>query len=142
MNIDRYTRVVLTIIAGCLLWMCLMSVGGRVQAQSPPPPPPPNSRNSGGAAQPVIIVGTGTMDLAGNVMINFTQQAGVRRTDPTVPVQLPYSLEKPLPVGLPYAADTPMPVQITAVKKVGDWQSIRTQVEEMPPKRKPGGGGR
>jgi hypothetical protein len=141
MNTDRYTKVVLTIIAGCLLWMCLMSVGGRVQAQSPSQPP--NSRNSGGAAQPVIIVGTGTMDLAGNVMINFTQQAGgVRRTDPTVPVQLPYSLDKPLPVGLHYTANAPMPVQITAVTKVGDWQSIRTQVEEMPPKPKPGGGGR
>jgi hypothetical protein len=140
MNIDRYTKVVLTIIAGCLLWMCLMSVGGRVQAQSQPQPP--NSRNNAGAAQPVIIVGTGTMDQAGNVMINFTQQAGVQRTDPTVPVKLPYSLEKPLPVRLPYTVDTPIPVTITAVKKIGDWESIRTQVEEMPPKPKPGGGGR
>jgi hypothetical protein len=149
MNVDRYMKTVLTIIAGCLLWLCTMGAGGAVQAQQ-------TTRELGSwsaRVQPVVIVGTGSMDAQGKIVVNFTQQGGVQRTDPTVPVQLPYTPAKPLPVGLPYTASSPMPsqlfytgaaplpVEISAVKKVGDWEPIRAHVEDAPTKKTPGGGG-
>jgi hypothetical protein len=52
MVIDRYTKVVLTVIAGCLLFQCLMMAGKVVQAQE--------AMDSWtlvpGRAQPVVIV--------------------------------------------------------------------------------------
>jgi hypothetical protein len=146
MTVDPYTKAVLTVIAGCLLWICAMGAGQRVAAQPAGSVPYPN-------VQPVVVVGTGTLDQQGTVTINFAQQKGVRRTDPTLPVQLPYSLAQPLPVSLPYTAasplparlgyapDAPLPVQINAVKKAGDWEPLRAHVEDAPARPKPGGGG-
>jgi hypothetical protein len=148
MEVDRYTKAVLTVIAGCLLWICAMGAPGVAQAQQPAREPAgPYDR-----VQPVAIVGTGSMDGQGRVVLNFTQQGGVQRTDPTVPVQLPYTPARPLPVGLPYSASSPMPsqlfytpamplpVEIAAVKKTGDWEPLRAKVEDAPAKAKPGGG--
>jgi hypothetical protein len=150
MNVDRYTKGVLTVIAGCLLWICAMGVGGVAQAQQ-------TTRDLSTfpeRVQPVVIVGTGSMDVQGKIVLNFTQQGGVQRTDPTVPVQLPYTAARPLPVGLPYTAASPMPsqlfytsavplpVEIAAVKKTGEWEPIRAKVEDAPAKPKPGGGER
>lgn len=33
MNVDRYTKAVLTVIAGCLLWICAMGAGPSLWAQ-------------------------------------------------------------------------------------------------------------
>jgi hypothetical protein len=160
MTVDRYTRAVLTVIAGCLLWICAMGIGQTLSAQSSA-----SLRTQNASVQPVVIVGTGTLDPQGTVTVNYTLQDGVRRTDPTLPVALPYSTAKPLPVALPYspakplpvalpytnespiparltnASDAPVPVEISAVRKVGEWEPIRTSVEDAPAKRKPGGGG-
>lgn len=149
MHTDRYTKAVLTVIAGCLLWICAMGAGGAVQAQQ-------TTRELGlmsARAQPVVIVGTGSMDEEGKVVINFTRQNGAIRTDPTVPVTLPYTTARPLPVGLPYTASSPMPsqlfytsaaplpIEIAAVKKTGEWEPLRAKVEDNPTKPRPGGGG-
>lgn len=148
MTVDRYTKAVLTVIAGCLLWICAMGTGQALSAQSST-----SARTQNASAQPVIVVGTGTVDQQGTLTVNYIVQDGVRRTDPTLPVALPYSAQKPLPVGLPYtsdsplparltnASDTPVPVEISAVRKVGQWEPIRTSVEDAPAKTKPGGGG-
>jgi hypothetical protein len=147
MNVDRYTKAVLTVIAGCLLWICAMGAGQSVAAQ-----PAAFGTIPKASVQPVVIVGTGTLDQQGTVTVNFVQQGGARRTDPTLPVQLPYSPAKPLPVSLPYTPaapmparltntpDAPVPVEISAVKKAGDWEPIRTRVEDAPARSKPGGG--
>ena len=145
MNIDRYTKVVLTVIAACLVWMCVMGSGSPLSAQ-------PRSRTFANAdVQPVVLVGTGTLDQAGTVTVNFVQHPGSRiATDPTVPVALPYTAEKPLPVGLPYSASKPipalltysahqpLPVEIASVKKTGEWDPIRASVEDAPLRRQPG----
>ena len=148
MIVDRYTKAVLTVIAGCLLWMCAMGAGGPVAAQ----PSSLDLSNFKGAVQPVVIVGTGTMDRTGKVDVRFVGQGSALRTDPTVPVTLPYTPAKPLPVGLPYSASSPMPsqlfytaaaplpVEVSAVKKTGEWEPIRTRVEDAPVRAKPGGG--
>ena len=138
MIIDRYTRAVLTIIAGCLLWICAMGAGSSLAAQ-----PAASLRMSNATVQPVVIVGTGTLDQQGTVTVNFIRQPdGPARTDPTVPVALPYTPAKPMPSQLFYTPEAPLPVQITAVKKTGEWEPIRAKVEEAPVKPKPGGGDR
>ena len=131
MNVDRYTKAVLTVIAGCLLWMCVMGAGAALQAQRPP-----RDRASDQAtvdlkdiktvAQPVILVGTGTMDRQGNILVTFNQEERERRTDPTLSVRLPYS------------PTNPMAVEISAVKKTGEWDSLRTAVDDAPLRSKPG----
>jgi hypothetical protein len=140
--IDRYTKAVLTIIAGCLLWICAMGAGVPLTAQRTSARTIPNA-----TVQPVVIVGSGTLDQQGTVTVNFTQQG---RTDPTLAVQLPYTPAKPLPVSLPYTSASPLPAQlpytaqsplaieITAVKKVGEWEPIRAKVEDAPTKSRPG----
>jgi hypothetical protein len=146
MNTDRYTKAVLTVIAGCLLWICAMGVAPRVEAQQSTGPLPAN-------VQPVVIVGTGSVDRAGKVEVSFTQQGG-KRTEPTVPVWMPYTPTKPLPVSLAYTADSPLPaqvinmggaplpVEISQVKRTADWEPIRVRVEPGTQSAKPGGGGR
>ena len=136
MHIDRYTKGVLTVIAGCLLWICAMGVAPPVTAQVSTV----DLKSMSTVAQPVILVGTGTIDQAGRISVNFAQ--GARRTDPTVAVSLPYSALSPMPVQLPYTPTAPIPVEITSVKKMGDWEPIRASVEDAPTRPKPGGGGR
>ena len=87
MTIDRYTKAVLTVIAGCLLWMCAMGTGRAVSAQ----PSTADLSTFKSGIQPVVIVGTGSMDQAGNIALNLVQGGGPRRTDPTLAVSLPYT---------------------------------------------------
>lgn len=150
MNVDRYTKAVLTVIAGCLLWICAMGAGPSLAAQAVAVRRIPNS-----SIQPVVIVGTGTLDQEGTVTVSFVRGAdGRTRTDPTLSMQLPYTPAKPLPVSLPYtpsnpmpsvvlnADDAPVPTEITGVKKPGGWEPLRVRVEEGPAKPRPGGGQR
>jgi hypothetical protein len=149
MTIDRYTKGVLTVIAACLLWLCAMQAPGTALAQQTAREIGPWSQH----VQPVVLVGVGAMNHDGKVVVYFTPHNGVQWTDPTVPVQLPYSPDHPLPVGLPYSPSNPlpthlalvtgpaMPVEITAVRKSGDWEPFRVEVEPAPGRGKPGGGG-
>jgi hypothetical protein len=136
MIVDRYTKAVLTVIAGCLLWMCAMDAGRSVAAQQPVEVPAFK-----GAVQPVVIVGTGTLDRTGRVDVYFTGPGSTARTDPTVPVTLPYTSAKPMPSQLFYTAAAPLPVEVAAVKKTGEWEPIRARVEDAPVRTRPGGGG-
>ena len=150
MTIDRYTRAVLTVIAGCLLWMCVMGSGRPVQAQQASL----DASAFAGRVQPVVIVGTGSMDAEGKIVVNFVRRNGAQVTDATVPVRLPYTAEAPLPVRLPYtvasplpaqllySAGSPLPVAITGIKKTTEWEPIRTQVEKAPVQGTPGDGER
>lgn len=146
MTIDRYTKAVLTVIAGCLLWICATGAGRPLAAQSPVAPLSTFNAN----VQPVVIVGTGSMDQDGNIAVRLLQDGGKRRTDPALAVTLPYTAAKPLPVGLPYttanpmpsqlfySAAAPLPVEIAAVKKTGEWEPIRADVLDAPVRKTPG----
>jgi hypothetical protein len=146
MNTDRYTKAVLTVIAGCLLWICAMGTGPSLAAQ-PPALTIPNA-----TVQPVVIVGTGTLDQKGTVTVSYVRppDGSPLRTDPTLAVTLPYSAAKPLPVGLPYSATNPLPAQVTnamlaveiaPVKGSANWDPIRVRVEPGTQSLRPGGGG-
>ena len=144
MTVDRYTKAVLTVIAACLLWMCAMWAPGAVLAQQTTKEIGPWSQH----VQPVVLVGMGAMDAQGKVIVYFSPHNGVQWTDPTVPVHaaaplpvsLPYSQSNPLPMELGYTPVSPLPVVITGVKKTGEWEPIRTQVEPEPGRARPGGG--
>ena len=134
MTIDRYTKAVLTVIAGCLLWMCAMGAGSPVAAQ----------RSTADLSafkpgvQPVVIVGTGSMDQDGNIAVKLLADTGKKRTDPTLAVTLPYSATNPMPSQLFYTPGAPLPVEITAVKKTGEWEPLRAAVEDAPVRKTPG----
>jgi hypothetical protein len=134
---DRYTKAVLTVIAACLLWICAMGAGRPVAAQ----PSAIDIAPFKGVVQPVILVGTGTMDRTGRISVHFSGSGSGQRTDPTLSVELPYTAASPLPVNLPYTTSSPIPVEISAVKKRGDWEPIRSSVEDAPTRPRPGGGG-
>jgi len=134
LNIDRYTKAVLTVIAGCLLWICAMGAGPSLAAQ-----PGASLVMTNVTPQPVVVVGTGTLSQDGTVVVRYVRQPdGKLRTDPTLPVKLPYSVAEPLPVGLPYTAVTPLPVELAAVRKTADWDPIRVRVEPAGLSAKPG----
>ncbi|PYR88223.1 MAG: hypothetical protein DMF84_28945 [Acidobacteria bacterium] len=147
MTTDRYTKAVLTVIAGCLVWICVMGTAGPLSAQQVPTP---DSALAAGRVQPVVIVGTGSMDAQGKIAVTFVRRNNAQVTDPTLAVRLPYTPEAPLPVHLPYttasplpaqllySAGTPLPVEITGIKKTREWEPIRTQVEDAPLRRTPG----
>jgi hypothetical protein len=146
MTVDRYTKGILTVIAGCLLWMCAMWAPGTVLAQQGARELTTVSHY----AQPVVLVGIGAMDSDGKVMVYYATHNGRQWTDPTVPihaasplaVSLPYTPANPLPAQLGYTPAAPLPVQINGVKKASEWEPIRTQVEPDPGRPKPGGGDR
>src|SRR3954470_17515011 len=102
MAVDRYTKFVLTIIAGCLLWLCVAGTPVSTYAQRNM-----TFQNGNGPAVPVVVVGTGTLARNGEVTLSFRGD----HTDPTVPVSLPYSSANPLPTSLPYTVDAPLPAE-------------------------------
>jgi len=127
MSIDTYTKMMLTVIAGCLLWLCASGGGRPVQAQQAP-------ALVDGRPQPVVIVGWGTVDVQGRVTVAM---AADRRTDPNIPVSVIQSVT-PLDVRLEYSEARPLPVGISQIKQTGEWEPIRSSVEEEPVRPRPG----
>ena len=102
-QIDRYTKLMLTIIAACLVWLCAMTVGRPAQAQQLTAMPAALP----GGAQPVVIVGWGTMDMTGRIALQLMGSGNAARTDATVPVRA----DRPLSVTLPYTPANPIPAR-------------------------------
>jgi hypothetical protein len=143
MVIDRYTKTVLSVIAACLLWQCVMSVGRVADAQGPTVQPV-------WGAQPVVIVGWGESDGRGSITVRTKNGPKGTVSDP----QLPYTNRTPLPVGLAevptpvvvsgpvtIAASprAPVPVRITGVRDAtGEWDPIRAKVEPEGTRKGPG----
>lgn len=137
MRADRYTKVMLTIIAGALLYLCALASGESAFAQ-------------GGAIgsmslgrvkpQPVVVVGWGTVRSDGEVMVTTRQDPTTRtfQTDPTMPVKIQDVPEQPLTVRLAVTPQHPLPVGITGIKAGTDWEPIRAKVEPAPMQTKPG----
>src|SRR3954468_8477371 len=133
MNIDRYTKLVLTVIAGALVWICALLSGSPLGAQQITAVAP-------GRPQPVVIVGWGTMTQTGAVSVEWVRDArsGEVRTRNTLPVRVENAPTEPLAVTLPYTAQEPMPVGLTSVKPGRDWEPIRTKAEPELPRATPG----
>ena len=72
MRPDAYTKSVLTVIAGCLLWLCAMQTGRPLAAQQ-------TLTLEKVAPQPVVIVGWGTLDEAGRTTVTMLEDRRGRR---------------------------------------------------------------
>ncbi len=132
MRPDPYTKAVLTVIAGCLLWLCVMQTGRPVAAQQ--------SLQLGDVApQPVVIVGWGTLDEKLRPTLAMVQDRAGRRSDPNIPVKLVSVPAAPIDVRLSYTDKEPMPVGVTRIKPAGEWEPIRSAAEPEPTRPKPGG---
>lgn len=133
MRPDAYTRTVLTVIAGCLLWLCALQTGRPLAAQQ-------TLTLEKVAPQPVVIVGWGTLDEQGRVSVAMERdRAAGRRSDPNLPVKLVSVPAAPIDVRLNYTDREPMPVGVTRIKPVGEWEPIRSAAEPEPTRPKPGG---
>jgi hypothetical protein len=130
MRPDPYTKAVLTVIAGCLLWLCAMQTGRPLAAQQA-------LTLEKAAPQPVVIVGWGTLDEQGRISIERDRTG--RRTDPNLPVKLVSVPAAPIDVRLNYTDKEPMPVGVTRIKPVGEWEPVRSAAEPEPTRPKPGG---
>ena len=132
MTIDRYTKAVLTVIAGCLLWQCAMTVARPVAAQPLATVSPDVLADR---PQPVVIVGWGEIT---------PSQATHNVKRLPMPVALPpnhraIAVEVREPVRLASTPDNPLPVGLTVIKKTTDqWDAVSTQVLRQPPTRMPG----
>jgi hypothetical protein len=129
MAVDRYTKFLLTVIAGCLLWLCVAGLPAVTYAQQNRP-----FQNGNGPAVPVIVVGTGTLARNGDITVSYRGN----QTDPTLPVSLPYSAANPLPASLPYTHDAPLPAEVTSIRKGKVWEPVTVFVEDAVPKARPG----
>jgi len=132
MRPDAYTKAVLTVIAACLLWLCALSAGLPLSAQS-------TMFLSNVSPQPVVIVGSGTIDDQGHVAIAMIRDRAGQHSDPNVPVKLAAVPAGPLDVRLSYTEKEPMPVGLTRVKPAAEWEPIRSAAEPEPTRPKPGG---
>ena len=114
MKTDLYTKAVLTVIATCLVWMCLTGVTPDVFAQAKKADP-----------TPVLLV-----DERG---IPVPTAQGLRVTFGPQPVQVAVS-NPSLPVMI---SNAPLPVQLTAIQRLGQWDAVAVQVLRDPPTQRP-----
>jgi hypothetical protein len=131
MVVDRYTKIVLTVIAVCLVYQCLLSMGNTIEARTQAPSQSPLLKPT---VTPVVIVGWGEMTRDGDVSV-------FRDATLPVPVKLPYSQQSPLsvavesapalpPLRLAYDPRRPLPVAINGVRDTsGEWDAINSHVE-------------
>ena len=124
MRTDTYTKIVLTTIALATLWMALATPGRAVQAQQ--------GLTLSAQPQPVVIVGWGTFDSAGRVTVTMRGDRPGGSSDPNIPVRLIGEAR------LQYSDANPLPISITQIKPAGEWEPIRSSVEEEPVRAKPG----
>ena len=135
-KIDLYTKTVLTVIAACLVWMCVKSSGEPVMAQAQPQP----ALWSPLPAQPVVVVGWGRLNPAVACGIEIDWSDPQRRVSETsVPVRQSTDPRfEPLRVRL--ESQAPVSVSVDAVRRGANWDPFRTQIERDPPQRVPGFG--
>jgi len=114
MKIDAYTRGVLTIIAACLLWMCLNESIPSVWAQAARQPP-----------TEVVLV-----DAKGTPL--FTSE-GLRVNFGGAPVPVTVS-KGSLPVDV---TNPTLAVVVRAIQRSSEWDPIQVQVLREPPTLKP-----
>jgi hypothetical protein len=133
MKTDTYTKTLLTIIAGCLLWICVMSAGQAVKAQ-------PQQQYAPLPAQPVVVVGWGRLNPGAPGGVEITWFDPVRKiSEPAVPIR-PATDPKFEPLRVRVDLPMPLPVSVEAVKKArnAEWDALRTAAEPDPGSRVPG----
>jgi len=108
MNPDLYTKTVLTIIAACLVWICVNGVTPTASAQAQAPQAPQLTR--------VLLVDQNNVPLftAQGLRVNLGPQA------------LPVTLDNPS-----------VRVTLTGIERRGSWQPLDVRVMREPPTLQP-----
>jgi hypothetical protein len=140
MKIDWYTKTMLTVIAACLVWMCVRSAGETVLAQAQPRPQAQGALWSPLPAQPVVVVGWGRLNpaVAGGIEIDWSDPQR-RVSEASVPVR-PSTDTRFDPLRVRVETQSPLSVSVDAVRHGAAWDPLRTQIEKDPPQRVPGFG--
>ena len=151
MPIDRYTKAVLTIIAGALLYIAAMLSGQPASAQSLAPAAQAFVEPGRAAAGRRSSAGARCAPTARCSSTPSGTSAASPGPTPRLPVALqatrqqplPVSIQQPggqpLPVSLGVTTQRPLPVAITSIKPGGtDWEQIRVKVDPQAPTPRPG----
>ena len=115
MKIDAYTKAVLTVIAGCLVWICLNGTTPAALAQAGRPEP----------TQVILVDAKGTpIYTSEGFRVNFA------------PKPIPVSVTN---ASLPVDVTNPaLAVAVRAIQRTTAWDPINVQVMRDPPAQKPG----
>jgi hypothetical protein len=131
---DTYTKAVLTIIAACLLWICVNGTAQPLHAQRVPEQLLPLP------ATPVVVVGSGRLNPSapGGVEVNWADRDR-HISEASVPVHADND-KRFEPLRVHVELTTPLPVSLESVKKGRDgaWDPLRTAAEPDPGSRVPG----
>jgi hypothetical protein len=116
MNVDAYTKGLLTVIAACLVWMCLNGVTPAASAQARAQLPQPT---------PVVLVDAKGMPI-------FTAEGlRVNVGSAVVPVTV---ANQSVPVAV---MNRSLPVTLRTIQRTGTWDPIQVQVMREPPTQMP-----
>jgi hypothetical protein len=115
MNVDGYTKGVLTIIAACLVWMCLNGVTPAANAQGKLPAP-----------TPVVLVDANGMPIYG--------PEGLRVTTGKSIFGVAVMNQQPLQVQV---TNRSVPVAVHTIQRTGNWDPLQVHVLREPPTLKP-----
>ena len=125
MPIDRYTKALLTIIAGALVYIAAMLSGERAAAQS-------NAGQVSTRPQPVVVVGWEAQLRALPVSIERTSHAvpvDIQPRPQPLAVTLSAPPSQPLPVTLGPPSQ-PWPVTLTGIREGSEWDEIRVRAQQ------------
>ena len=139
MTSNRYTNAVLTVIAIALVYIAAMLSGVPAAAQGAVRIP--KERLADSKPQPVVVVGWGSLNASGEIILRTVNDArGAAYNDPIPQVRMHEMPEAPTPVPLGVPTERPLPVGLTAVVPGQHWEPVRTKVEPAPTRPQPGGG--
>jgi hypothetical protein len=131
MSSDLYTKTVLTVIALCLVWMCLNGVTPVTQAQAPTQA---QAKSAPPAPMPVVLVNEKGVPIytAHGLRVSVVNEQGT-------PVYTTQGLRvnlggEPVPVVVNNAA---LPVAVRAIQQGTTWDPILVQLLRDPPTLKP-----
>jgi hypothetical protein len=112
MNADLYTKAVLTVIAACLIWICVNGMTPSAQAQTAPTP-----------GQPVRVM---IVDEKGNPL-HTTQGFRVNLGPQPLPIFVS-NTSLPVTVG-----NSSLAVAVRSIQRAGAWDPLQVQVLRDPP---------
>jgi Ni,Fe-hydrogenase III small subunit len=137
MSTDRYTKAVLTVIAGALLYIGAMLSGQPAAAQGALTVTTP-SFMAQTKPQPVVVVGWGSVRSDGEIFVQMAREGSIVRTESAIPVNVQASPQRPLAVTLGVSDSRPLPVSLNSVRPAGVWEPVRVKVEPGPLTPRPG----
>ena len=113
MKTDFYTKVMLTVIAACLVWMCVNGITPAVSAQAQQAPP----------TRVIVVDEKGVpVSTAQGLRVNVGAQA------------LPVTIANPVMIGNAITIANPtLPVAITSIERRGIWQPVVVDVMRSAP---------